>query len=123
VDSRDAHPLVGLVLVAIGIACWIVLSKPWSSAGAGFIGVGGAMLLQAWTGPLERDPRRKLATFSLGGVAIILVCFAVIIVTTTQHSMARLLGNTGVTVALVCLVVALLVRARKMSRRSGPLEP
>lgn len=116
------HPLVGLLLVTIGIASWIVLSKPWPSIGAGLIGGGGTVLFNAWTGPLERDPRRKLATISLGGVAVILACFAVLLMTTKQHSTARLLGNTGVAVALVCLVIALVVRARKMSRRSRSLE-
>jgi hypothetical protein len=123
VESSNPHPLVGPLLVAIGLACWVVLSKPWSSVGAGFVGAGGTTLFHAWTGPLTGDRRRKLATSSLGGLAVILACFAVIVLTTTQHSTARLLGNTGVAVALVGLLVALLVRARRMSRRAGLLEP
>jgi peptidoglycan/LPS O-acetylase OafA/YrhL len=122
VKRRNAHPLVGLLAFTIGAAFASVFGRPLSSVGAGLMGGGGAMIFSAWTGPLDRGPRRKLAAIALGGFAVIAMCFTAILLATTRHSTARLLGDIGAGVALVLLVVALALWAREQSQRATSSE-
>jgi hypothetical protein len=114
VESKKPHPLVGLLAVATGIAFLIAFSRPWTSIGSGLIGGGGAMLFNVWAGPLDRRRRRKLAPVALGGLVLIFAVYAVIQLTTTRHTTARISGDVAVLVAIVGLVFVLAAMVRRL---------
>jgi hypothetical protein len=106
--------LTAAALLAIGVVLLVVLRKPLSGIGSGFLGVGGTMLLLSWTGPLDRGRRRTVGIASFGGVIVFLALAGLIDLVTVRHSAARFAAGSVLLVALLgwVFVIVRALRAR-----------
>jgi uncharacterized membrane protein len=112
VDATRPNRLTAAALLAIGVLLIVVLRKPLSAIGSGFVGVGGTMLFLSSARPLDRRRRRVLGLASLSGVVVFLALAGVVDLVTVRHSAARFAGDSVLLVALLGWVFVI-VRAMR----------
>jgi MFS family permease len=114
VEATRPNRLTAAALLAIGVVLLVVLRKPVSGIGSGFLGAGGTMLILSWTGPLDRGRRRTVGLAAFGGVVVFVALAGIVDLVTVPHSAARFAGDT---VLLVALLGWVFVIARALRNR------